>query len=310
MKTVRPQDVDLRVQLGDMVLANPILSASGTFASGQEINRFFDVDRLGAVVVKSITTEPRAGLPTPRMAETASGMLNAVGLQNPGVDQWLAVDYPWLVAHDIPIIASIAGRTTHEFRLLAERLRGKDGIMALEANLSWVDADAGPPFAADEAATYEAIATIMRVAMVPVFAKLSPDVTDITRIAHAADQAGATGVSVINTPLGMAIDTESRRPKLAAGIGGVSGPAIKPLAIRAVHQIHTVLPGLPIIGMGGARSVEDVVEFMLAGASAVAIGTATFANPMVTLELIEELPTWLAGHGIKHVRSLTGGAHP
>lgn len=308
MKALTESQVDLRVQVGDMVLANPVVTASGTFASGQEINRFFDVDRLGAVVVKSITLEPRAGLPTPRMAETASGMLNSVGLQNPGVDRWLQVDHPWLVHQGVPIIASIAGRTVHEFRLLAERLRGLEGIVALEANISGMDTDDdGIGFAAHEGTAHEVIATITRVALIPVFAKLSSDVTDITRIAMAAADAGAAGVSVINTPLGMAIDVESRRPKLAAGTGGLSGPAIKPVAIRAVHQVHAALPDLPIIGMGGARTVEDVVEFMLAGASAVAVGTATFANPMVTLELVEQLPVWLAERGIKHVRSLTGG---
>ncbi|MGI9018849.1 MAG: dihydroorotate dehydrogenase [Euzebya sp.] len=305
---LRPRDVDLRVQLGDMILSNPIVSASGTFASGQEINRFFDINRLGAVAVKSITLEPRPGLPTPRMAETASGMLNAIGLQNPGLERWLQVDYPWLVHHRVPIIASIGGKTIHEFRVVAEKLRGLEGIVALEANISAPNSDdGGVAFASREGPTHEVVSTIMRVAIVPVFAKLSPDVTDIVRIAHAAAEAGAAGVSVINTLLGMAIDVETRRPKLAAGTGGLSGPAIKPIAIRAVHQIHSVLPDLPIIGMGGARSVEDVVEFMLAGASAVGIGTATFANPLVTLELVEQLPVWLAQRGIRHARSLTGG---
>ena len=304
---VVPKDVDLRVQIGDLVLPNPIVSASGTFASGQEINQFFDVNKLGAVAVKSITMEPRPGLPTPRMAETASGMLNAIGQQNAGLEHWLRVDYPWLVHNDVSIIASITGATTHEYRVLAEKLRGLEGIVAIEANIS-APIVAGEPdsFATDPGATHEVIASIMRVATVPVLAKLSPDVTDITAIAYAAAEAGASGVSVINTLLGMAIDVETRRPKLAAGSGGLSGPAIKPVAIRAVHQIHSVLPDLPIIGMGGARSVEDVVEFMLAGASAVGIGTATFANPLATLEIIERLPEWLAAHGIRHARALTG----
>ncbi|CAN5358501.1 dihydroorotate dehydrogenase [soil metagenome] len=305
---LQPGDIDLRVQLDDMILRNPILTASGTFASGQEINRFFDVNRLGAVVVKSITLDPRPGLPTPRMAETASGMLNAIGLQNPGIERWLQVDYPWLVHHRVPIIASISGSTVHEFRVVAEKLRGLDGIVAIEANISAPNGgDGGVMFASREGPTHEVVATIMRVATVPVFAKLSPDVTDIVSIAHAAAEAGAAGVSLINTLLGMAIDVETRRPKLGAGTGGLSGPAIKPIAIRAVHQIHSVLPDLPIIGMGGARSVEDVIEFMLAGASAVAVGTATFANPVATLELVEQLPVWLAKHGIKRVRALTGG---
>ncbi|WP_341253733.1 dihydroorotate dehydrogenase [Euzebya pacifica] len=305
---VTPAEVDLRVQLDDMILRNPILAASGTFASGQEINRFFDVNRLGAVVVKSITMEPRPGLPTPRMAETASGMLNAIGLQNAGVERWLSLDYPWLVHHGVPIIASIAGRTVHEYRQVAEKLRGLEGIVAIEANISSPNADAGGGlFAAHPATAAEVVSTIMRVATVPVFAKLTPDVTDIVPIAHAAAEAGASGVSLINTVLGMAIDVETRQPKLAAGMGGLSGPAIKPIAIRAVHQIHSVMPDLPIIGMGGAATVEDVVEFMLAGASAVAIGTATFANPMASMEIVEGLPNWLAERGIRHARSLIGG---
>ena len=305
---VTPAEVDLRVQLDDMILRNPILAASGTFASGQEINRFFDVNRLGAVVVKSITMEPRPGLPTPRMAETASGMLNAIGLQNAGVERWLSLDYPWLVHHGVPIIASIAGRTVHEYRQVAEKLRGLEGIVAIEANISSPNADAGGGlFAAHPATAAEVVSTIMRVATVPVFAKLTPDVTDIVPIAHAAAEAGASGVSLINTVLGMAIDVETRQPKLAAGMGGLSGPAIKPIAIRAVHQIHSVMPDLPIIGMGGAATVEDVVEFMLAGASAVAIGTATFANPMASMEIVDGLPSWLAERGIRHARSLIGG---
>jgi dihydroorotate dehydrogenase (NAD+) catalytic subunit len=305
-----PEDVDLRVQLGELVLANPIVGASGTIGSGQEIDRFFDVHRLGAVAVKSITAEPQAGLPTPRMAETASGMLNAVGLQNAGLARWLQADYPWLVQHRVPIIASIAGRTVHEYRVVAEKLRGLPGIVALEADISSPHHDGTPSFATREGPTHEVVATIMRVTTVPVFAKLTPDVTDITAIAAAAAEAGATGVSVINTPLGMAIDVETRRPRLGAGTGGLSGPAIKPIAIRAVHQIATALPGLPIIGMGGARTVEDVVEFLLAGASAVAVGTATFANPVATLELVEQLPTWLAERGIRHARALTGAVRP
>ncbi|WP_370326279.1 dihydroorotate dehydrogenase [Euzebya sp.] len=307
-RPVRPADVDLRVQLGDLILANPIVTASGTFASGQEINRFFDVKRLGAVAVKSITLEPRAGLPTPRMAETASGMLHAIGLQNPGLERWLAVDYPWLVQHEVPIIASIAGRTVHEYRLVAEKLRGLEGIVALEANISAPhEEDRDTTLSSHPGSAHEIVATIMRVATVPVFAKLSPDVTDIVAVAAAAAEAGATGVSLINSPVGLAIDVASRRPTLAAGTGGLSGPAIKPIAVRAVHQVHRHLPDLPIIGMGGARSVEDVIEFMLAGASAVGIGTATFANPVATLELVETLPTWLAERGIRHVRALTGG---
>jgi dihydroorotate dehydrogenase (NAD+) catalytic subunit len=305
---IDPADVDLRVALGDkLALRNPIVTGSGTFASGQEVDRFFDVRRLGAVVVKSVTVEPRRGLPTPRMAETAAGMLNAIGLQNPGIDAWLAHDLPWLNSHRVPTIVSIAGNTTAEYRHLAERLRDAPGVVAIEANISCPNVDDRDiVFACREEATHEAITQVARVSSVPVFAKLTPDVTDISLIAGAAHEAGATGVSVINTLLGMAIDTETRRPKLAAITGGLSGPAIKPIAVRAVHQIHEAHPQLPIIGMGGVRSVEDVVELVLAGASAVAVGTATFTNPLAALEILEGLPSWLAEHGYATLRQLRG----
>jgi dihydroorotate dehydrogenase (NAD+) catalytic subunit len=302
-----PGEIDLRVDLGGVRLANPIVPASGCFASGREIDRFFDLDRLGAVVIKSLTVEPRAGLPTPRMVETPSGMLNAIGLQNAGVDEWLAKELPWLVERGVPTIASIAGKTPGEYRVLAERLRGAPGIVAIEANISCPNvADQGTIFACSEKATREAIGQATRAASVPVFAKLTPDVTDITAIAAAARAGGATGVSVINTLLGMAIDPETGQPRLGAVTGGLSGPAIKPVAVRAVHQIHQADPACPIIGMGGVATTADVIEFVRAGASAVAVGTATFGNPMATLELVEELPEWLAARGIRRLRDLRG----
>lgn len=304
---LRPDQVDLSVDLGPVQLANPIVTASGCFGSGREIDQFFDVTALGAVVCKSVTLEPRLGLATPRMAETASGMLNAIGLQNPGIDRWLEEDLPWLQAREIPTIVSIAGKTVAEYRLLAERLRGHTGIIAIEANISCPNVeDRDMVFASSPEGTRAAIQAVTRVATVPVFAKLTPDVTDIAEIAASARAGGAAGVSLINTLLGMAIDVETRRPRLAAVTGGLSGPAIKPVAVRAIHQVHRALPALPIIGMGGVRSVTDVVELILAGASAVAIGTATFANPLVTHELVEALPRWLAAHGHASVRELIG----
>jgi dihydroorotate dehydrogenase (NAD+) catalytic subunit len=283
------------------------VTASGCFASGQEIDRFFDVATLGAVVVKSITLEPRLGLPTPRMAETPSGMLNAIGLQNPGIDRWLEHDLPWLRARGVPTIVSIAGRTVQEYRVLAERLHGQPGILAIEANISCPNVDdRGAIFACSAEGTRAAVRAVTRVADRPVFAKLTPDVTDIVTIADNARAAGAAGVSLINTLLGMAIDVETRRPRLAAVTGGLSGPAIKPVAVRAVHQVHRAFPELPIIGMGGIRTVADIAEFLLAGASAVAVGTATFANPLATHELVTGLPEWLAARGYGSARELTG----
>ncbi|MPZ74375.1 MAG: dihydroorotate dehydrogenase [Nitriliruptorales bacterium] len=306
-KRLRPDQVDLSVSLGPLTLANPIVTASGCFGNGREIHRFFDVATLGAVVVKSITVEPREGLPAPRMAETANGMLNAIGLQNPGIDAWLATELPWLNRHGIPIIVSIAGKTAAEYRFLAERLRDQPGILAIEANISCPNVeDRDIVFACREESTRDAISQVTRVSSVPVFAKLTPDVTDIVAIAETAAAAGAVGVSMINTLLGMAIDVETRRPKVAAVTGGLSGPAIKPVAVRAIHQVHQALPELPIIGMGGVRTIEDVVELILAGASAVAVGTATFGNPVVTRELVDALPRWCAERDISSVAELLG----
>lgn len=305
--SLRADQVDLTAVLGPLTLANPVVTASGCFGSGQELQQFYDVAQLGAVVVKSLTLEPRLGLPTPRMAETASGMLNAIGLQNPGVDRWLAEDLPWLRARRVPTIVSIAGKTTTEYRHLAERLRGADGVIAIEANISCPNVeDRNTVFACKEEATRDAISQVVRSASVPVFAKLTPDVTDISAIAAAAQAGGAAGVSVINTLLGMAIDADTARPRLGAVTGGLSGPAIKPVALRAVHQIHRALPDLPIIGMGGIMTVTDVVEFLLAGASAVAIGTANFANPFAARELLDELPRWMAARDHARVVDLCG----
>ena len=304
---IRPDQVDLSVNLGSIQLANPIVTASGCFGSGREIDQFFDVTALGAVVCKSITLEPRLGLPTPRMAETASGMLNAIGLQNPGIDRWLEEDLPWLQTRGVPTIVSIAGATVTEYRILAERLRGHAGIIAIEANISCPNVeDRNTMFASRPDTTKAVIQAVTRVASLPVFAKLTPDVTDVVAIADSARAGGAAGVSLINTLLGMAIDVEKRRPRLAAVTGGLSGPAIKPVAVRAIHQVHRALPALPIIGMGGVRTVSDVVEFLLAGACAVAIGTATFANPLAAHQLVEALPRWLAAHGYASVRDLIG----
>ena len=304
---LRADRVDLTTVLGGLQLANPIVTASGCFGSGQEINRFYDVAALGAVVVKSVTLEPRLGLPTPRMAETASGMLNAIGLQNPGIDRWLAEDLPWLQARGVPTIVSIAGSTVADYRHLTERLRGHEGIVAIEANISCPNVeDRNTIFACSEKSTRDAISQVVRSTNVPVFAKLTPDVTDIVEIAEAAQAAGATGVSVINTLLGMAIDVEAARPRLGAVTGGLSGPAVKPVAVRVVHQIHQALPKLPIIAMGGVVETTDVVEFLMAGASAVAVGTANFANPLAARLLLDDLPRWLAEHGYASVADVHG----
>jgi dihydroorotate dehydrogenase (NAD+) catalytic subunit len=305
-----PEEVDVAVDLGPLHLANPILTASGTSGSGRELSRLFDVTRLGAVVVKSLTLEPRAGLPAPRMVETPSGMLNAIGLQNPGIDAWLTEDLPWLQAQGVAAIVSIAGRTVEEFRQVAGRLAGAQGLLAVEANISCPNVeDRGVVFACRTGATEAAIAAVAGEVDLPVLAKLTPDVTDITEIAGAAHAAGAAGVTLINTLLGMAIDVGARRPVLGGRTGGLSGPAIKPVALRAVYQVAAAFPDLPIVGVGGVCSVTDVIEFVLAGASAVGVGTATFADPTTTLDLVEALPRWLAERGCRRLVDLRGAAH-
>lgn len=306
-----PAEVDLTVDLGGVQLPNPVLTASGCFASGAEIDRFYDVERLGAVIVKSITLEPREGLPTPRMAETPSGMLNAIGLQNPGVDRWVAKDLPWLQQHGVRTIVSIAGRTVDEYRQVARRLRGHAGIVAAEVNISCPNVeDRNIVFACRAEPSAAVIDAVKRELDVPLFAKLTPDVTDVTAIARSVVDAGAIGVSLINTLLGMAIDPATRKPRLANVVGGLSGPAIRPVAVRNIWQVHQALPDVPIIGMGGARTAEDAVELMLAGASAVAVGTANFVDPFASHDLIDDLTVWCARNGVDRVADLTGGCTP
>ena len=304
-------DVDLSVRFAGVELTNPITTASGCFGSGKEIDRFHDVTDLGSIVVKSITPEPRDGLPTPRMAETPSGMLNAIGLQNPGIDAWLADDLPWLQRKGATVIASIAGKTVDEFREVARRLKGQAAVAAIEVNLSCPNVEhRGLVFACSPRDSAEVIAGVRREADVPVVAKLTADVTDVVAIAQAVVDAGADGLTLINTLLGMAIDPETGRPALYNTYGGLSGPAIRPVAVRNVHQVHQALPDVPIIGCGGVREVRDVVEMIRAGATLVAVGTATFVDPFAASDLVVELRRWLAARGIGTVSELRGEVTP
>jgi dihydroorotate dehydrogenase (NAD+) catalytic subunit len=306
-------DVDLSVELAGVRLDNPVLTASGCAASGAELDRFTDVTDLGAVVVKSITAEPRDGLPTPRMAETPSGMLNAIGLQNPGVDGWLERDLPWLRERGARVVASVAGRTPEEFRHVARRLAAAGGptVVALEVNLSCPNVeDRGLVFACSPQASAEVVRAVARETRVPVLAKLTSDVTDVTAVAAAVAEAGADGVTLVNTLLGMAIDPETGRPELYNGYGGLSGPAIRPVALRNVHQVHQALPELPILGCGGIREVTDVVQFLRAGASAVSVGTAMFVDPFVGPDLVEGLRRWLGERGHRGVGEIVGTVQP
>ncbi len=307
-----PGAVDLGVDLAGLRLPNPITTASGCAAAGRELGQFFDVAEIGAVVTKSIMRRPRSGRATPRMAETPSGMLNSIGLQGPGIDAFLDKDLPWLAAQGARAIVSIAGGTVEEFAELAARLRGQEPVVALEVNISCPNvANRGQVFACDPGAAADVVAAVRGAAdpAVPVFAKLSPDVTDIVAIARACVDAGAEGLSLINTLLGMAIDTDTMRPVLANLTGGLSGPAIKPVAVRCVWQVHAALPHVPIIGMGGVRTGLDALELMLAGASAVSVGTAIFNDPSAPVRVLAELRQALAERGIAKATEVVGLAH-
>jgi dihydroorotate dehydrogenase (NAD+) catalytic subunit len=304
--------VDLRTRLGHVELPNPILTASGCAGAGRELAQFFDIAKIGAIVTKSVMAVPRAGRPTPRMAETASGMLNSIGLQGPGIDAFLQRDLPWLLSRGARAVVSIAGGTVQEFADLAGRLSDSAGVTAIEVNISCPNvADRGQVFACDAgaaAAVVEAVRGRVRYD-IPVFAKLSPDVTDLVAIARACVDGGADGLSMINTLLGMTIDTDTMRPVLAGITGGLSGPAIRPVAVRCVWQVHEALPDVPIIGMGGVRTGRDALELILAGASMVSVGTAIFNDPTACLRILRELDEELAKRGIERLADVVGLAH-
>ncbi len=303
---------DLTTTLGSLTLPNPVLTASGCAASGRELNQFFDVSALGAVVTKSIMLRARSGRPTPRMAETASGMLNSIGLQGPGIDAFIENDLVWLAAHDARTVVSIAGGHTDEYVALARRLYGNPAVSMIEVNISCPNVESrGQVFACDPLASSRVIAAVRRVAdpKVPVFAKLSPDVTDIVSIARACVDAGADGLSLINTLLGLVIDTDTMAPVLGGVTGGLSGPAIRPVALRCVWQVHAALPHVPILGMGGIQTGLDALQFVLAGASAVSVGTAVFGDPSAPVRVLAELERALLDRGFASLADAVGYAH-
>jgi dihydroorotate dehydrogenase (NAD+) catalytic subunit len=304
--------VDLRSRLAHVELPNPILTASGCAGAGRELAQFFDVAKIGAVVTKSVMLAPRSGRPTPRMAETPSGMLNSIGLQGPGIDAFLQRDLPWLLSRGARAVVSIAGGTVDEYTELAARLSDASGVTAVEVNISCPNVeDRGQVFACDPAASaavIEAVRARIRYD-IPVFAKLSADVTDIVAVAGACVTAGADGLSMINTLLGMSIDTATLRPALAGVTGGLSGPAIRPVAVRCIWQVHEAFPDVPIIGMGGVRTGRDALELMLAGAATVSVGTAIFHDPSACPRIVRELEEELASRGIERAADVVGLAH-
>lgn len=302
-----PKPPDLSIDLAGIRLRSPVVTASGCFASGKEASEFVDLKKIGAVVVKSMTMDPWPGKPTPRMAETPSGMLNAIGLQNYGVEHFLAVDLPWLNRVGVPVIASIAGNTVQEYIYVAERLRGAPGVIAVEVNISCPNLeDRNNMFAHDPKATASVMASVRRALEVPLFAKLSPNVTSLPEIAGAALDNGAQGISLINTVMGMAIDIHTGRPKLAGVVGGLSGPAIRPIAVRSVFDVFRAFPHVPIIGMGGIMNSNDALEFILAGATAVAIGTANFIDPKTTIKVNEGILQYMKEKGVNNLASMRG----
>ncbi|MFN2517881.1 MAG: dihydroorotate dehydrogenase [Jatrophihabitantaceae bacterium] len=303
---------DMTATLGTLTLPNPVLTASGCAAAGRELHQFFDVAALGAVVTKSIMTRPRSGRPTPRMAETPSGMLNSIGLQGPGIDSFIEHDLAWLASHGARTVVSIAGGHTDEYVEITRKLHGNAAVSMLEVNISCPNVESrGQVFACDAHASARVIAAVRRAAdpALPVFAKLSPDVTDITLIARACADAGADGFSLINTLLGMVIDTDTMAPALGGVTGGLSGPAIRPVAVRCVWQVHQKLPSYPIIGMGGIRCGLDALQFILAGASAVSVGTAVFGDPSAPVRVLAELEAVLEERGFASLGDAVGYAH-
>lgn len=297
--------VNTQVTLAGVSLKNPIVPASGTFGFGREYEKYFDLAQLGGICVKGLTPKPREGNPCPRIAETPAGMLNSVGLQNPGVDAFVEKELPWLKTKGTKIIANLSGNTVEEYAMLAEKL-SVPGVDMLEVNISCPNVKhGGLAFGTLPESAAAATRAVKTHTPLPVMVKLSPNVTDITEIARAVEAEGADAVSLINTLLGMRIDLNTRRPILRNNTGGLSGPAVLPVAVRCVHQVYHAVK-IPILGMGGVSSGEDAAELMMAGAAAVGVGTATISDPAAPIRILEELCTFCAVHGIADVKSLTG----
>jgi dihydroorotate dehydrogenase (NAD+) catalytic subunit len=302
--------VDLAATIGSVVLPNPVMTASGTAGHGDELAAYVDLSRVGAVVVKSLSADPWPGNPPPRVHETPAGMINSVGLQGPGVAAWMSDELPAVLATGARVVASIWGTTVQDYERAAKMLLdAPPGIVAVEVNVSCPNHhDRNRMFAHSPDTTAEAIEAAS-VCGLPMWAKLSPNVSDIVAIARAAADAGAEAVTLVNTVLGMAIDPETRRPRLGGGGGGLSGPAIHAVAVRAVFDVHAALPEVPIVGVGGIARGVDAVEMMLAGASAVQVGTASFADPRSVEKVRDGIEDWCRAHGVGAVRDLIGDAH-
>ena len=294
--------VDLRVNFAGLEMKNPVTTASGTFAA-RESSEFYDLSRLGAVITKGVAAEPWAGNPTPRIAETYGGMLNAVGLQNPGAEAYLEKELPFLANYDVPVIANLAGHSIDEYCAVTEKLNDSS-VSMFELNISCPNVkQGGIGFGTDPAMAAAVVKAVKEVSKKPLIVKLTPNVTDITAIARAVEEAGADAISLINTLMGMRIDLRSRKPILANVTGGFSGPAIKPVALRMVYQVRRAV-SLPILGLGGIMSGEDAAEFLMAGADAVAVGTAALVNPTAPVDVVEGLRSFMEREGFANIAEL------
>jgi dihydroorotate dehydrogenase (NAD+) catalytic subunit len=307
--TVYGNKSGLAVNIGGIMMKNPVATASGTFGFGSEYAPYIDLNFLGALVVKGLTLQPRAGNTTPRLVETTAGVLNSIGLQNPGVEVFIEKLLPSLAGYDLPVIVNIAGDTVQDYGKLAARLDRAHGVAGLEVNISCPNVKkGGMQFGSDPDMAAEVTRAVKAGTGKPVIVKLSPNVTSIVAVAEKVARAGADALSMINTLLGMAIDVKTRRPVLGNIMGGLSGPAVKPVAVRAVWQVYREVK-LPIIGMGGIFTAEDAVEFIQAGATAVAVGTANFVNPRATMDVLEGIKGYLAENGVRDINELVGAAH-
>jgi dihydroorotate dehydrogenase (NAD+) catalytic subunit len=299
--------VDLRVNIAGLKLKNPVIAASGTYGHGEEFADFLDVQQLGGIVIKGTTLEPRQGNPAPRLAETPSGLLNAVGLQNNGVDYLIAEHLPRLAKLNTAVIVNVSGSTPEDYAAVIQKLRGQKAVAAIELNISCPNVKSGGmAYGTDPVAAAGVVRAVKHFCDKPLIVKLSPNVTDIASIARAVEEAGADAVSLINTLLGMAIDVETQKPKLSPITGGLSGPAVKPIALRMVWQVARAVK-IPVIGMGGISCWQDAAEFLLAGASAVQIGTANFVDPLTPLKIIDGLEQYLQNKGLQKITEIIGG---
>ena len=303
--------VDMTVRVGSVTLRSPVMTASGTAGHGDELADYVDLSRLGAMVVKSLGADPWAGNPAPRVHQTAAGMINSVGLQGPGVARWRAEELPVLIGTGAAVVASIWGRSVDDYARAAEALATCPAeVVAVEVNLSCPNLDGGTHLFAHDPDATAAVIRATEVAGRPRWAKLSPNTDRLVEVSEAAAGAGAEAVTLVNTLMGMVIDIERRRPLLGGRTGGLSGPAIHPIAVRAVHDVHAAQPELPIVGVGGVATALDAIELMIAGASAVQVGTATFADPRTVERVLDEMESWCRDHGVARVAELTGQLEP